>query len=146
MALTADTFARVTGGGFPLAAYDGDDRRRQARVSFGQRGQVRLGGERDWATVLVRDLSLDGVGLQTDAPLDAGRPLVLRLTGPGGAAAEVACVVVWCEPGGFLHAGFHVGATFVEPPPAQGPGPTRPAWMADLLVDLSLQRASRGRP
>ena len=118
------------------------ERRRHERVALGQRGQVRPAGGGAWQTVLIRDLSIDGVGLQAEGPIAKGRPLVLRLTGPSGAVAEVPCVVRWCEPGGFLNAAaYHVGAAFVEPPPAQGPGPTRPAWLVDMLIDLRVRPA-----
>ena len=140
MPLATPTLAQLTGSdGRPTPA--GDDRRRHARVPMGTRAQCRFIGTRAWRTVLVRDLSADGVGLQHDEPLAKGQPLVIRLPGPAGGLAELPCVVRWCEPGGFLHAGFLIGAAFVDPPPAQGPGPARPTWLADLLVD---RRARQG--
>jgi hypothetical protein len=142
MSLSIETFARLTQGGSPFPPSAGvcpAERRRQGRVALGQRGQVRPAGGRAWQTVMIRDLSI--VGLQADARMVKGQPLMLRLTGPSGVTAELPCVVRWCEPGGFLHAGFHIGAVFVEPPPPQGPGPTKPAWLADMLLERRLRQA-----
>ena len=110
-------------------------------MPLGQRGQVRPADGREWQTVLIRDLSEDGVGFQADTAMVKGRPLVLRMTGRGGAVVDLPCGVRWCEPGGFMHAGFDVGAALVGGPPAQGEGPTRPAWVNDLLVAGLLRRA-----
>ena len=143
MQWSAEMFARLSQGvAFSPAATTpagADERRRHPRVALGQRGQVRSAGG-PWQTVLIRDLSADGVGLHAEAPMAPGRPFVLRLRGPGELVAHQPCVVRWCDRGGFETVAYFIGAAFLEPPPAQGPGPRRPTWMDDMLVDLRVRQ------
>ena len=117
MQLSPELFAKLTGGPVPAPGGLGPAERRQyGRVQLGRRAQVRVADEA-WQTVLVRDVSVVGVGFQSDGRLPPGARFTLRLTGADGEVACLPCVVHRCEAGGLGGVAFFVGSTFDDAEP-----------------------------
>ena len=112
--LSPDLFAKLTGEPVPEPGGGGErpsERRQYGRVRLGRRAQVRV-GDGPWRTVLVRDMSVVGVGFQSDGRLEPGERFTLRLEAVGGGTTCLPCVVHRCEAGGVGGVAFFVGSTF----------------------------------
>ncbi len=147
MQLPPDLFERLTGEAVPgpgTAAPGGHERRQHGRLQFGHRAQVRVGAG-PWATVVIRDISVVGIGFLADRRLDPGQAFTLRTTGEDDVAITLACVVHRCEAGGVGGVAFFVGSTFdggADAAPA-GATATEPAPVAPRRS--SLPRTLLGR-
>ena len=114
MQLSPELFAKLTGEPVPEPGGGGRgpaERRQYGRVQLGRRAQVRV-ADGAWQTVLVRDVSVVGVGFQSDGRLSPGDRFVLRLAGPDGGTTSLPCVVHRCEAGGSGGVAFFIGSTF----------------------------------
>ena len=126
MQLSPEVFQQLTGEPVPAAGFSvgsvstsvadaggpgGADRRQYGRVQLGRRAGVRFAGG-PWQTVVIRDISVVGVGFLSDFPLPPGRPFTLRMTAADDRAVCVECVVRRCEKGGVGGVAFFIGSTF----------------------------------
>jgi hypothetical protein len=123
MELDADLFRRIVGdAALPLPPEAPDDRRATGRVFLGRR--THLIPVSDPASkpvgVVIRDVSLLGVGILTTTPLPAGEmfrlvlPLVEALPN-GGSSVTLECRTLWRKAGDYGDgSSFIVGAEFVQ--------------------------------
>ena len=74
-----------------------DEKRRSPRVGVGLRGVILLHRSRRIVNVFVRDLSLGGVGITCDHPIESGDHFSLLLTKPDGKATHVLYEVRHCR-------------------------------------------------
>jgi hypothetical protein len=91
------------------------ERRKHGRTAYGQRTQVcRDGGKKAglWETIMLQDISLQGIGTLCDEPMTVGETFVLKLTDKQGETVRIRCKVQRCEPGGFGNTAFLMGANF----------------------------------
>lgn len=155
--LPALLFEDVTGGPPPPApandadaAAVGGDRRAAERVFLSRRALLAPIRGHKTATpraAMVRDLSLNGIGLLHDRKLKPGEEFVIYLPRRhGGKSIPVRCVTAHCESGGPRDGLYQIGASFVavldpEYAPPAGPGATpRPL---ELSADDEMEEAKR---
>jgi hypothetical protein len=115
-----------------------DDRRAQVRIAVGTRALMRSARpDAPTFSVLLRDLSVSGVGLLADHPLSHEEPNWIYIPKLKGCESDShissACHVQRCNPGGISRSSFIVAVTFVQgetpalpmlpPPPAPAPKP-----------------------
>ena len=116
MMLTIDQLQDILGIVIDELEVDASDGRRAAtRVHFGRRAEVRTRdktGHPSRARVLLRDISIKGIGFLSDVPLAIGRSFVLHLNDSAEQPLYIVCITRRCERGGMGNASFIVGATF----------------------------------
>jgi regulator of replication initiation timing len=115
--LPAALFDEITGlGDLPTPVTDTDfERRSHHRFAIGSRATIctlRKGVEGSSSIVLMRDISLAGVGFLHNEMMRAGDTFIIRFAGKSGAHVRIRCVVNRCEPGGTGGMQFVIGATF----------------------------------
>jgi hypothetical protein len=137
--------------GGPAAAAGGGDRRTAERVFLSRRALLApIRGHKAVTprAAMVRDLSLNGIGLLHDRKLKPGEEFVIYLPRRhGGKAIPVRCVTAHCESGGPRDGLYQIGASFVavldpEYAPPAGPGAAAPRPL-DLSADDELEEAKR---
>jgi hypothetical protein len=120
--LSRQFFAEITGvqpepstGGAP-----GGERRLHPRIPFDRRARIfplMEGSCENGAPILIRDISVGGIGFLYAEPISVGDEFVLRLftAAPPGTPEEpvdIQCAARHCEMGGTCGSQFAVGATF----------------------------------
>lgn len=116
MELSAELFSEIAGSRAAAPArHPTNDKRKHERVPLADRATVSTlsrGLEGMDEVVIVRDISVGGVGLLCSEAMEAGQEFVIQFSGQHGLAARILCKVARCEPGGFGGSQFIVGATF----------------------------------
>ena len=117
MELTAEQFEQITGLTHEAPIYDGVEKRRHPRVTFGSRARIYPlipaicpNGR----SVLVRDISLGGVGLLFSDPLAVGDEFYIQLPTLHGETLVIHCMTQHCETGGSHGKQFVIGAAFEQ--------------------------------
>jgi len=93
------------------------ERRAAARLAYGQRAQIcRDRGKKAgvWDTVMLQDISTNGIGLLSNDPMPIGDTFVLKITGRDGHVIRIRSKVERCEKGGFGQSAFAIGAVFEQ--------------------------------
>jgi hypothetical protein len=101
----------------PVGCRRAPERRKAVRVAIGKRTQIRRdsgSGAGNWATVMVRDISVGGLALLSEDEVGIGETFVVRLPQRDGKMARIRCATRRCEPGGFGGTAFLVGASFEQ--------------------------------
>ena len=113
MQLSPEHFAQLAGGPVPSPTDPppGAERRQYPRLQLGKRAQIRMPGA-TWNTVVIRDMSVVGIGMLSEAALVPGQTFTLRVIGADDRPTCVECVVHRCERGGMGGVAFFVGSTF----------------------------------
>ena len=96
---------------------DAAERREHPRVEFGRRATIipLVEGKPAQARIIViRDMSIKGVGMLQSEPMDLADQFVLDVSKFVGRPLGIRCAVERCEPGGSGGTQFIVGATFEE--------------------------------
>jgi hypothetical protein len=99
----------------PVGCRRVSERRAGGRIAYGQRTQLcRDGGKKAglWETVMLQDISINGIGSLCDEAMGVGETFILKLTDKEGEIIRIRCKVERCEPGGFGNTAFLMGATF----------------------------------
>ena len=112
-------FEEITGlGDLPPPTDEADyERRKHARAPFGFRGTImyeKKGGEKLSSVVMVRDISVAGVGFLNEEPLKPGTLLTMEFKGLDDRPVQIRCSVQRCTTGGLEETENIVGATFEE--------------------------------
>ena len=144
------------GGGGGTGSGAVGDRRAAERVFLSRRALLApIHGHKTTATpraAMVRDLSLNGIGLLHDRKLKAGEEFVIYLPRRhGGKSIPVRCVTAHCESGGPRDGLYQIGASFVAvldpeyaPPAGPGAGPGGgPPHPIKLSTDDEMEEARR---
>jgi hypothetical protein len=119
MELPVELFDEITGAS-NLPTADGgsaEDRRQHRRLPFGSRGAMaafRNGAEGPPSVVLLRDISIGGIGFLNAEPMKPGDAFVLRFSGKQGPTIKVKCLTQRCDAGGTGGTQYIIGATFEE--------------------------------
>ena len=115
MQLAQGLFQDITGrpdhGPYPLK----DERRVSPRIPIGMRGKIRTQNQTSDAwpvTVMVRDISRQGIGLLTTDEISPGKEFMLKLRIKDEGAVQIPCIVTRCERGGLGETHFVLGAMF----------------------------------
>ena len=102
-----------------------DERRKHPRISLGSRARVlplfEAAGQEGEA-VLLRDISLEGIGFLYSKPMAVGDEFIIRLLTQAGRPVHIHSIVQRCWTGGSGETQFVIGATFeliIEAPVAQ---------------------------
>jgi hypothetical protein len=93
------------------------ERRSTTRLAFGHRSQICCdNGPKAgrWETVMLQDISSQGIGCLCQEPRETGTTFVIKLTDKEGETIRIRCRVRRCERGGFGNTAFMVGATFEQ--------------------------------
>ena len=101
----------------PAGCRRAGERRQVVRQTFGRRGQIaRDAGKQAgrWQTVMVQDVSTNGVGIVSDEAIPVGQTLVLKLKDAAEQPLRVRCIVRRCEAGGYGGAAYLVGAEYQQ--------------------------------
>lgn len=117
MELTVEQFELITGLTHQPPIYDGVEKRKHPRVAFGSRARMYPLVPAvcpDGRSVLVRDISLSGVGLLFSDALAIGDEIILKLPAQRGEPLVVHCMVQRCETGGSHGKQFVIGVTFEQ--------------------------------
>lgn len=117
MELTAEQFELITGLTSQPPIYDGVDKRRHPRVAFGSRARIFPMVPiicPEGRSVLVRDISVAGIGLLFSDPLAIGDEIILQLPAQRGEPLVVHCMVQRCDIGGSHGKQFVIGATYEQ--------------------------------
>ncbi|MBV8780006.1 MAG: PilZ domain-containing protein [Phycisphaerae bacterium] len=117
MRLSSQLYADITGITDAPASAAPDERRRSARIELARRARIfpLIESEANAGQlVLVRDISLDGVGILIGEPMSVGDEFVIHIpTASGeGEPVQIQCAARRCHPGGSGKTQFVVGATF----------------------------------
>jgi hypothetical protein len=118
--LSQELFAEITGvhlnapapPGVPASAAD---RRQHRRVLFDQRARIfplMEGIGEGGSAVLIRDISVMGIGFLAADPIGVGDEFVIRLPTTVDQPIDIHCAARRCELGGTCGSQFAVGATF----------------------------------
>ena len=116
MELPIQLFEELTGTAVAEApGQPPDERRKHPRVAMGARARILpllegVGG--GGSPVLVRDISLAGIGFLSAAEMNVGDEFVIHLPAPSGRTAQIQSIVNRCERGGTGCTQYVVGATF----------------------------------
>lgn len=119
MELPIAVFDRITGHTGPITG-PGEaehERRQYRRLPFGTRAAMspmRNGDEGPPAIVLLRDISLGGIGFLNAEPIKQGDEVVLRFKDQKGRPVKLRCAVQRCDSGGTGGAQFVIGASFEQ--------------------------------
>jgi len=90
-----------------------DEKRRSPRVGVGVRGTILVHSTRRILSVFVRDLSLGGIGITCDQPVESGDHFSLRLTKADGKPAHILYEVRHCRMA--IDGIYDIGAKQVSP-------------------------------
>ncbi len=156
MELSLALCEEITGlGKMPAPADEAEyERRRTQRFAFGSRASictVRKGIESDPSVVLMRDISLTGIGFLHAEPLKVGTKFIITFTGRRSRHVKLQCEVDRCDVGGTGGTQYVIGGTFesvLEPAhdaelPAEEEEPSEPVpLMASLRSRLGPLSAS----
>jgi hypothetical protein len=91
------------------------ERRSARRLAFGHRSQIcRDSGKKAgvWDTVMLQDISQQGIGCISEDGIDTGSTFVLKLVDKDNQTIRIRCKVCRCERGGFGNTAHLIGATF----------------------------------
>lgn len=117
MELTAEQFEQITGLTSQPPIYDGVERRKHPRVAFGSRARIYPLVPAvcpDGRSVLVRDISLGGIGLLFSDALTIGDEFIIQLPTQRGEPLVIHCIAQRCDSGGSFGKQFVIGATFEQ--------------------------------
>lgn len=131
-ALSADA-ADTEGPVLPAGCRRVVERRTHARLPLGKRARIRtLRGQQAglWQTVMVQDISLNGIGLLCDEPMAAEDVFILHLPDTDDQIVQIRCTVKRCESGGFGGVSFVIGAGY-EQVIEEGAGDSDAASLSD---------------
>jgi len=117
MEIAFELFDEITGAGNAARTKDPSDpdRRQHRRLPFGSRGTIaplRGSEEGPASVVMLRDISVAGIGFLNAEPLKVGETFVIRFTGQNGRIVKFQCTAQRCDPGGTGATQFVIGATF----------------------------------
>jgi hypothetical protein len=128
MELTPELFERITGTSvppqqapaagdavLPVGARRVSDLRSTVRLGMGKRAKIcpiRGAQAGVWQTVMMQDISVGGVGILCDEPMEIGDQFVLHVQDTQDQTVPLKCKVCRCEPGGFGGVSFVIGAQF----------------------------------
>jgi hypothetical protein len=93
------------------------ERRNATRMAYGHRTQICCDSGKKagvWDTVMLQDISLNGIGCLCHEPMDIGGTFVLKLSDKEGETIRIRCKVQRCERGGFGNTAYLVGSTFEQ--------------------------------
>jgi hypothetical protein len=115
--LSQNLFAEITGVSLaaPCGVEAQNERRQHRRVPFDQRARIfplMEGVGENGGAVLVRDISVAGIGFLYSEPISVGDEFVLRLPTTTDQTIDIQCAARRCELGGTCGSQFAVGATF----------------------------------
>ncbi len=91
------------------------DRRKHVRFPVAARATISSlsrGLDAIEQVIILRDMSISGLGLLCPEPMESGEEFVIQFSGEHGLPARILCKAQRCEPGGMGGAQFIVGATF----------------------------------
>jgi hypothetical protein len=119
MELPVALLDEITGGSNQPVPEEGTEheRRRHRRLPFGSRGTIaplRDGAEGPPCVILLRDISLGGVGFLNAEAMKPGDLFILRFSGKQGPTIKVKCAAQRCDSGGTGGSQFAIGATFEQ--------------------------------
>jgi hypothetical protein len=126
MQLSSQLFDRIVGMSseagrpatvLPVGCRRAPERRSMSRLAFGQRTQIcRDAGPKAgvWETVLVKDISTQGIGILCDEQIQPGQTFMLKLSDKTGQTIRIRCKTSRCEKGGFGNTSYMLGATFEQ--------------------------------
>lgn len=97
-----------------------DEKRRSPRVGVGVRGTILVHSTRRIMMVFVRDLSLGGIGITCDRPIEAGAHFSLMLAKPDAKPAHILYEVRYCRRA--IEGIYDVGAQQVSAQSARATG------------------------
>jgi hypothetical protein len=115
--LSQKFFARITGvhldaaGTHPASV----DRRQHPRIPFDRRARIfplMEGASETGSAILIRDISVSGIGFLHADPISVGDEFVVRLYTPDDQPIDLQCAARRCEMSGTCQSQFAVGATF----------------------------------
>lgn len=116
MELSSELISEIAGSCvIAPASHSTNERRKHERISLAARATVSplsRGLEGMEEVVIVRDISVAGLGLLCSEAMEVGQEFVIQFSGNHGLAARILCKVAHCESGGFGGSQFIVGATF----------------------------------
>lgn len=117
MQLSKELFAEITGiiPGTSTHCPSQDDRRLHPRIPFDHRARIyplMEGVGESGAAVLIRDISVGGVGFLNSQEIAVGDEFVIRLFTPSEQPIDIQCTARRCEMGGTCGSQYVVGATF----------------------------------
>ena len=152
MELSAELFSEIAGSRAVASSRQStNDKRKYERVPLAARATVStlsrgLDGMEE--VVIVRDISVGGVGLLCSEAMEAGQEFVIQFSGQHGLAARILCKVARCEPGGFGGSQFIVGATFelVIHPAQPSAGVAMPATAEENVLGSAAEASSDEKP
>jgi len=126
--LPSELFDEITGlGDLPPPVTEADcERRSHHRFAIGSRATIcglRRGVEGPPSIVLMRDVSVAGVGFLHNERMREGDAFVIRFAGKNGRRVGIRCFVNRCEAGGTGGMQFVIGATFQVLLEVKEPGP-----------------------
>jgi hypothetical protein len=126
--LPSELFDEITGlGDLPPPVTEADcERRSHHRFAIGSRATIcglRRGVEGPSSIVLMRDVSVAGVGFLHNERMREGDAFVIRFAGKNGRQVGIRCFVNRCEAGGTGGMQFVIGATFQVLLEVKEPGP-----------------------
>jgi PilZ domain len=115
--LSKELFAEITGivPGTSTHCPAQDDRRSHPRIPFDHRARIyplMEGVGECGAVVLIRDISVGGVGFLNAQEIAVGDEFVIRLFTPAEQPIDIQCTARRCEMGGTCGSQYVVGATF----------------------------------
>ncbi len=126
MLLSSQLFDRIVGSTgeagcpatvLPVGCRRAPERRQVSRMAFGQRTQIcrdRGPNAGVWQTVMMKDISIKGIGFLCDDPMDQGDTFMLKLSDKESHSIRIRCKIERCERGGFGSTSFLLGATFQQ--------------------------------
>ncbi|MGD0461207.1 MAG: PilZ domain-containing protein [Tepidisphaeraceae bacterium] len=118
MELSLEAYEEITGTSpLPPVEADGSDRRKHRRMPFGFRATIqpmRKGVEGPPTVVMVRDISLTGIGVLHEEAIKQGTSFVIEFKGSRDRPVKIRCTAVRCEQGGMGGTQYVIGATFDE--------------------------------
>jgi PilZ domain len=126
MQLSSQMFDRIVGNAgeagrsatvLPAGCRKAAERRQATRLAFGQRSQIcrdRGTNAGVWQTVMVKDISVLGIGFLCDDALTIGDTFMLKLTDKESHAIRIRCKIERCERGGFGNTSYLLGAIFQQ--------------------------------
>ncbi len=117
MQLSQSLFQEITGipGGAAGASARLEERRLHNRATFDHRARIfplLEGAGVEGAPVLVRNISVGGIGFLFAESIGVGDEFVIRLPTTTELPVDIQCAARWCEPSGTCGTQFAVGASF----------------------------------
>ena len=129
MVLTTQLFDRIVGiaasseqqhdqkAVLPVGCRRAAEKRDATRFTLGQRAVIcRDSGPKTgiWDTVMLKDISLKGIGFFCHEVMNPGDTFMLKLADRQGQSIRIRCAIRRCEAGGIGGVAFRIGATFEQ--------------------------------